>query len=158
MEKKLFRDKSMEQITSPDRLTDYLRVTGPGVWLVLIGIILLLGGLLVWGVFGKIITTVTVPSIVEDRMIHCYIKVDDINLKDPEVRLEIGDVVMYADGKHFNRKTMEASDDPILYSSGYLQQGQTVIVLHGDCYLDDGYYDTVVTTETLHPISFLFDK
>lgn len=55
MEKKtIFREKSIERITSPEQLNDYIKVTTPSVWLVLIAILLLLGGGLVWGVFGKV--------------------------------------------------------------------------------------------------------
>ena len=47
----LYRKKSVEQIQSPEQLNGYLRVTNPGVWIVLTAVILLLAGLLVWGSF-----------------------------------------------------------------------------------------------------------
>ena len=37
---KLFREKSLEAVESPEALNDYLRVTSPGIWMVL--------GLLSW--------------------------------------------------------------------------------------------------------------
>ena len=48
-EKSIFRKKTMERISSPEQLTDYLHVTNPTVWAVMAAIILLLVGLLVWG-------------------------------------------------------------------------------------------------------------
>ncbi len=48
MENQFFRDKSLEQIRSPEQLNDYLRVTNPAVWLILTAVILLLAGMLVW--------------------------------------------------------------------------------------------------------------
>ena len=45
----LFRKSSMESISSPEQLTDYLRVTSPAVWVVMAAIILLLVGMLIWG-------------------------------------------------------------------------------------------------------------
>ena len=36
---KLFREKSLKAIESPEALNDYLRVTSPGVWLVLAAVI-----------------------------------------------------------------------------------------------------------------------
>ena len=65
-ENKIFRDKSLEQLSSPEQLTSYLRVAGTGVWFVLAGIIVLIVGLIVWGIFGRIYTTVTVPAEVRD--------------------------------------------------------------------------------------------
>ena len=48
----LFREKTMERISSPEQLTDYLRVTNPGMWAVLIAVILLLGGIIAWAAVG----------------------------------------------------------------------------------------------------------
>ena len=43
----LFREKSLEAIESPESLNDYLRVTSPGVWLVLATVVILLAGFIV---------------------------------------------------------------------------------------------------------------
>lgn len=48
MNKTLFRQKSIERISSPEQLNDYLRVTTPTVWVALAAVILLLAALLVW--------------------------------------------------------------------------------------------------------------
>ena len=37
----LFREKSLEAVESPESLNDYLRVTSPGVWLILAAVICL---------------------------------------------------------------------------------------------------------------------
>lgn len=50
----IFRQKSMDRISSPEQLNDYIRVTTPSVWLVLIAIILLLAGMLAWSVLGTV--------------------------------------------------------------------------------------------------------
>ena len=50
----LYRKKSMEKISSPEELNDYIRVTTPSVWIVLAAIIVLLVGLLAWSVFGMV--------------------------------------------------------------------------------------------------------
>jgi len=55
MEKQsIFREKSIERISSPEQLNDYIKVTTPSIWLVLIAMLLLLGGAMVWGVLGEI--------------------------------------------------------------------------------------------------------
>ncbi|MDO5456273.1 MAG: hypothetical protein Q4F25_05080 [Eubacteriales bacterium] len=54
MDKPLFREESMKRISSPEDLNDYLRVTGPAVWLVLTAIILLLAGMLLWSSVASI--------------------------------------------------------------------------------------------------------
>ena len=52
----LFRKKSVDKVTSPEQLNDYIRVTTPSVWLVLLALFLLLAGLLAWSVFGTVTT------------------------------------------------------------------------------------------------------
>lgn len=50
----LFRKKSIEKVTSPEQLNDYIRVSNPGVWTVLAAVVILLAGACVWGVFGRL--------------------------------------------------------------------------------------------------------
>ena len=50
----IFRQKSMDRVTSPEELNDYIRVTNPSVWIVLIALVLLLAGMLTWSIFGRI--------------------------------------------------------------------------------------------------------
>jgi uncharacterized membrane protein len=50
----IYRKKSLERAKDPEQLDDYIRVTSPGVWMILAVVILLLVGFLVWGLFGTI--------------------------------------------------------------------------------------------------------
>ena len=50
----IFREKSIERVSSPEELNDYIRVTSPSVWLVLAALIILLAGMLAWSVLGTV--------------------------------------------------------------------------------------------------------
>ena len=50
----LFRKKSMDRISSPEELNDYIRVTTPSVWLVLTATVIILVGTLIWGAIGTV--------------------------------------------------------------------------------------------------------
>ena len=50
----IFRQKSIERVTGPESLNDYIRVTTPSVWVVLIALVVLLMGMLAWSVFGRV--------------------------------------------------------------------------------------------------------
>lgn len=52
--KSLFREKSIERASSPESLNDYIRVTTTPVWLVLVALLVLLAGIIVWGVIGRV--------------------------------------------------------------------------------------------------------
>lgn len=50
----IFREKSLERVSSPEALNDYIRVTTPSVWIVLAATVLLLVGMLAWSIFGTV--------------------------------------------------------------------------------------------------------
>jgi hypothetical protein len=53
MQKSLFREEAMEQMSSPDELDRLMRVTDPKGWLVLIALLALVAAAVAWGVFGS---------------------------------------------------------------------------------------------------------
>ena len=65
MNNQIFRKKSLEKVSSPEQLDDYIRVSNPGVWIVLVTVIVLLVGVCVWGVFGRLETTVGSAAVVK---------------------------------------------------------------------------------------------
>ncbi len=42
----------MKRISSPETMRDYIRISTPSVWLALFAMLLLLGGFVIWSVFG----------------------------------------------------------------------------------------------------------
>ena len=50
----IFREKSLKRVSSPEQLNDYIHVTSPSVWIILIAIVLLLAGMLAWSIFGTV--------------------------------------------------------------------------------------------------------
>ena len=64
MDESIFRKKSIDRITSPEALNDYLRVTTPTVWLILAAIILLVG-FLAWSTVANIDSFATGTAQVE---------------------------------------------------------------------------------------------
>lgn len=78
MEESVFRKKSLERISSPEQLNDYLRVTNPTVWLVLGAVILLLVGVIVWGSVATIESFASGTGFVEDGVMT-------VRFDDPEI-------------------------------------------------------------------------
>ena len=54
MNQQLFRKKSVDKVSSPEQLNEYIRVANPGVWMVLAAIVILLAGVVVWGFIGHL--------------------------------------------------------------------------------------------------------
>ena len=74
MKNSLFRKKSIDRVSSPEQLNDRIRVTNPGVWLLMIGILLVLTGICVWGIFGRLNTLLSVGAVTEQGQTVCYVK------------------------------------------------------------------------------------
>ena len=54
MNNAIFRQKSIDKVSSPEKLDDYIRVTTPSVWITLFAIVILLVGTFLWGTCGEL--------------------------------------------------------------------------------------------------------
>lgn len=79
MKDSLFREKSIDRVSSPEQLHDRIRVANPGVWMLLIGILLVLVGVCVWGIFGRVDTLLPVGAVTEQGRTICYVKEENRN-------------------------------------------------------------------------------
>jgi HlyD family secretion protein len=67
MEKSIFRQVSLDRLSSPEQLDQLLRVTGPRSWFALAAVFLLLAGTVLWGCVGSIDTTATGQGVIVRR-------------------------------------------------------------------------------------------
>jgi hypothetical protein len=82
MKNSIFREKAYKKTLSPEQINDYIKTTRPSVWLTLSAIILLVLGILVWGVYGKLEITITSVTVCKDGKSYCYISENDINCEN----------------------------------------------------------------------------
>jgi hypothetical protein len=52
--KRIYRKVSLERISSPERLNDYIKVSNPSVWLILAAVAVLLIAAVIWGCTAEI--------------------------------------------------------------------------------------------------------
>jgi hypothetical protein len=50
----IFRQKALNQIKTVEDLSDYIRVTTPSAWLLILAAAVILGAFLIWGFFGSV--------------------------------------------------------------------------------------------------------
>ena len=135
-EQQLFRKNALDRISSPDQLTDYLRVTNPGIWAVLAAVIVLLAGILVWAGVGTLETTVDAKAIVTGGRAEV---------------LEIGTDKLEAG------MTMRIRNEEYELDMTDLDEYGRQIGFAGVS-LPDGTYDAKIVTEETHPIEFLLES
>lgn len=54
MKNSIFRKTSLEKISSPEQIDDYMKVTSPSMWLVFAAIIFILIAVFAWSITGQI--------------------------------------------------------------------------------------------------------
>ena len=132
----VYRKKTLDRISSPEQLTDYLRVTDPGIWVILAAVILLLAGMLAWSMVGTLETKARVKVIVSDHVAQVIPLGAETLL--PGMPLEVS-------GRE--EKIASSQTDEYGRSVGTAEVG-----------LPDGTYDGMVVTEIVHPINFLLES
>ena len=132
----LFRKKVVDRISSPDQLTDYLKVTGPGIWAVLIAVILLLAGITAWSAVGTLETRADARIIVEKHRAQVVISGSE--------QIEEG------------MKLRVASQETVIAATSTDSYGRKTGV--AELSLPDGSYDGIVVVDETKPISFLLES
>src|SRR5438132_850755 len=54
----MFRKEALEKLSSPEQLDQLLKVTSPRGWLTLLGLGILVGAIVVWGILGSVPSTI----------------------------------------------------------------------------------------------------
>ena len=93
MEGTRMENQDPRRISSPEQLNDYLRVTNPKIWVVLVAIVLLIGGLLLWSGFTTIESYATgTASAVGGELVVTFDDQAKASKVQPGMEMEVGDV------------------------------------------------------------------
>ena len=154
----IFRQKSVDRVSSPEQLDSYLKVTSPSVWIALIGIIIILVGAIAWGTFGKLQTYAATGCVVEDGVGYCYLREEEGVKIDTGMRVEIP-----SEETSFEILSIQTQGIQIPDSYSYLQHlvGVTsedyVFCVSGLTNLAGGYYQGRIVTEAVSPLEFILN-
>lgn len=156
MKGQIFREKSIRQISSPEELNDYVRSAGPGVWLCLAAVLVLLAGVCVWGVFGRLDTTLSVPVIVENGEAVCLIPEAEAGRVEAGMPLSVGEKDAALGPLSERPGLLSQGTDPYLLHAAGLEAGEWVYTAAlGKLDLEDGVYQGTLTLESVAPMSFV---
>ena len=157
MNQQLFRKKSVDKVSSPEQLNEYIRVANPGVWMVLAAIVILLAGVVVWGCIGHLDTTLDTAVVCENGEAVIYVKEADVE------KIDVGMTVRVDDKEY---KVSEISSEPTrvdgtmseyaVHVSG-LTEGEWVYAVKVSGELSDGVHKAEIVIERISPISFILN-
>ena len=166
----IFRKESIERVSSPDQLDDYIRVQKPSVWILLALVIALLAAAFVWAGTAKLETTVSAFGIMDSAnpndTVTCYLMADKAgNVKPGQ------SAVLSYDSEY--QGTVTAVSGPYSYQeiARDFLDGNTYAVYMADIHegndyyrvtiqgknLPNGAFDVTIIGESVSPISFLFN-
>lgn len=153
----IFRKKSLERVNSPEQLNDYIKVSNPGVWVVLAAVVLLLVGVGVWSVFGTLSTVVELPATVENGTAVCYASAEEAKKLSVGMEADIGDVKGTVVSIPKTPVKIDDSFDSYALYLGGLSAGDWVFPVSIGVDAPDGTYTVTVVTERITPISFVLN-
>lgn len=139
MSEQIYRKKSLERVTSPENLKEYIRVSNPGIWLLILSMIILLIGACVWGIFGHVDSKIQTDAYVSAGKVICYLETENA------ARVELGMTVI-VDGKEGTIGVIGPKE----------AQGFACVVKMDET-PKDGVYTAEIVTERIKPISWILD-
>ncbi len=155
MQNNIFREKSMDRVSSPEQLNDYIKVSNPAVWMIISGIVILLIGICVWGIFGKLNTVIKTGGICENGVAHCYVKETDV------AKIKANATVTVKDKEYpvsaMSKTPIEASGDIDSYilHLGNINEGDWVYEILFNAPLANDVYEMDITVDSVSPMSFI---
>ena len=150
-------DKKFKKVNSPEQLNQYIRLSNPGVWILLLAIVVLLVGVCIWGYFGKIDTKLKTVVVSDNNSSYLYVKEEDVlKIKDGmQVQLNNNDATLeIVDIEETPEKVTEDMDEYARHL-GNLQIGEWVYKCKLNKSVKEGTYSANVIIESIAPMTFI---
>ena len=144
-------------MSSPEQLNDYIKVTNPGVWMALAAIVILLIGVCVWGVFGKLETKLPVAAVSRDGQTVLYVKEDNIASVRENMSVYIGDETYKVTSVGAEPVAVTEEFSEYARHTGELSIGEWVYIVQIDGNMPDGAYKAQIVTDSVSPLYFVFN-
>lgn len=163
MDDQLFRQKSLDRISSPEQLHDYMRVTGPKLWMILGAITVLLIGFIVYASTARMENTMAIT--VKAESIESYSDDDGGTVTgrntyySAELPPSVKDVISNGMVVRLGNESGKINGISILNDQeDGSEKVRIQIGMDNPNYdLPGGEYDAVLVLESTTPISFLWN-
>jgi len=158
MENGLFRKKSMERISSPEELHDYMRVTSPRLWMILGAIVALLVGFIVYA------STATMENIMPITVTLTQYEIPGEDTASGETEILTGMLAFLPHDKKdqvdLGMKIRLGKEEGYISWIGVQPNNEIVLEISTEKFylpLPEGEYEAELVLESTTPISFLWN-
>lgn len=150
-------EKKLRKVDSPEQLNQYIRLSNPGVWILLIAIVVLLIGICAWGFLGKIDTKITTVAISGDYNSYVYIKEADLEKVKNGMNVEILNNENKYEIVEIETTPEKVTDELSEYARhlGNFQIGEWVYKCRLNKNLKEGTYGANIVVESIAPMVFV---
>ena len=167
MSNTLFRKNSLDRISSPEQLNDYIKVSNPSIWIVLIALFILFAVVFVWGITGSMPTSISISGVTQEGEAVCYLDTAHAGAvkAGQEVKIQISNQDTSGTGvvKKVGTMPMSPSEISAELNSDYLSQAlaaegfavKAVIALDDTDIADGTLLNLNIVTDEIRPIDFL---
>lgn len=162
MADKVFRDKSIEKITSPEQLNDYIKVNYLEVWFIIATVIIFFIVIGIWGFTGTINNTVEVDGYSDGKKIYCYMNEEQVknvekgqNGRVSEHAVKVESVAELPDNYEDMVKNI-GSEKIIRAMEIKGDEWRYLVVLSSENDIK-GFVNISITTDSVAPIDYLFN-
>ena len=150
-------DKKFKKVNLPEQLNQYIRLSNPGVWILLLAIVVLLVGVCIWGYFGKIDTKIKTVVISDNYTSYLYVKEEDMAKIKNGMQVELNNnenVFEIADIEETPEKVTDDMDEYARHL-GNFQVGEWVYKCRLNKNVKEGTYSANIIIESIAPMTFI---
>ena len=150
-------DKKFKKVNSPDQLNQYIRLSNPGVWILLLAIVVLLVGVCIWGYFGKIYTKIKTVVISDNYTSYLYVKEEDMAKIKNGMQVELNNNENIFEIADIEETPEKVTDDMDEYARhlGNFQVGEWVYKCRLNKNVKEGTYSANIIIESIAPMTFI---
>lgn len=157
MEKQLFRKSSIDRVSSPEQLNDYVRVSNPGVWMILSAVVVLLAGVCVWGIFGRLESKIATAGTCQNGVFTCFVTEEQIERVKAGMTINVeGESLSVSEISGKPAAVTDETDPYLLYLGGF-SAGDWLYRVTAASDLPEGTYKAEIVTESVSPMSFILN-
>lgn len=154
----VFRQKSIEKISSPEQMNDYIRVSNPSVWIILAAVIVLLAGVFVWGLFGCLDSAFQTGGVCKDGSLTVYVSEENFAKISEKAVISVDGAELALSDIPSSPVRLDDNADPYLLHLTGASAGEWVYVLKVDAAgMKDGIISVSVITERVRPLDFVLN-
>ena len=160
MENKIFRDKSVEKISDPEQLDDYIKVTHPAGFLFLGAVFLLILSFMIWASLGTLDVTVDSRAFARNGIMLCYLTEEEAAQVEKNMSVaagtEKGKVEFVAElPESYKSMAEELGGEEEVHALG-INENEWRYRVSISCKGEDGMTDVSIVTDRVSPMRYLF--